>query len=115
MRLISYRAAGGHDGLGVATLERWLPAATLLPDGPTTMDELLTGDPDRRAALAATAASEARVKNVARFFEIVRRQSALLRDDRLPFLVDQLDTLIDAGDDLAHRESAPAEDAWQIG
>jgi len=59
VRLISYRAEGGHDGLGVATLERWLPAETLLSDGPTTMDELLAGDPDRRAALASAAASEA--------------------------------------------------------
>jgi 2-keto-4-pentenoate hydratase/2-oxohepta-3-ene-1,7-dioic acid hydratase in catechol pathway len=41
----------------VATLERWLPAETLLSDGPTTMGELLTGDPDRRAALASAAAS----------------------------------------------------------
>ena len=36
---------------------------------------------------------------MARFFEIVRRQAGLLRDDRLPFLVAQLDTLIEAGDD----------------
>jgi 2-keto-4-pentenoate hydratase/2-oxohepta-3-ene-1,7-dioic acid hydratase in catechol pathway len=43
----------------VATFERWLPADTLLSDGPTTMDELLAGDPDRRAALASAAASEA--------------------------------------------------------
>jgi DNA helicase II / ATP-dependent DNA helicase PcrA len=42
---------------------------------------------------------EERLGNVARFFEIVRRQSGLLRDDRLPFLVAQLDTLIAAGDD----------------
>jgi DNA helicase-2/ATP-dependent DNA helicase PcrA len=42
---------------------------------------------------------------VARFFEIVRRQSALLRDDRLPFLVAQLDTLIAAGDDPATVEA----------
>ena len=59
MRLISYRAERGHDGLGVATLERWLPAETLLSDVPTTIDELLAGDPDRRAALASAAASEA--------------------------------------------------------
>ena len=45
-----------------------------------------------------------RVQNVARFFEIVRRQSALLRDDRLPFLVEQLDTLIGAGDDPSTAE-----------
>jgi len=42
---------------------------------------------------------EERLANVARFFEIVRRQGALLRDDRLPFLVAQLDTLIETGDD----------------
>ena len=36
---------------------------------------------------------------MARFFEIVRRQGGLLRDDRLPFLVAQLDTLIETGDD----------------
>src|SRR5438067_9985210 len=46
-----------------------------------------------------------RVQNVARFFEIVRRQSALLRDDRLPFLVEQLDTLINAGDDPSTAEA----------
>jgi DNA helicase II / ATP-dependent DNA helicase PcrA len=46
-----------------------------------------------------------RVQNVARFFEIVRRQSALLRDDRLPFLVEQLDTLIGAGDDPSTAEA----------
>ena len=46
-----------------------------------------------------------RVQNVARFFEIVRRQSALLRDDRLPFLVAQLDTLIAAGDDPSTAEA----------
>ena len=42
---------------------------------------------------------EERIANVARFFEIVRRQAGLLRDDRLPFLVAQLDTLMEAGDD----------------
>ena len=45
-------------------------------------------------------ANQARAaKNVGRFFEIVRRQGSLLRDDRLPFLVEQLDTLIETGDD----------------
>ena len=34
----------------------------------------------------------------------MRRQSALLRDDRLPFLVEQLDTLIGAGDDPSTAE-----------
>ena len=59
MRLISYRAEGGRDRLGVATSERWLPAETLLRTGPTTMDELLAGDPGLLAGLAFAAASEA--------------------------------------------------------
>jgi len=46
---------------------------------------------------------------VARFFEIVRRQSSLLRDDRLPFLVAQLDTLIEAGDDPSTADVAADE------
>ena len=50
-------------------------------------------------AAEARQAGDERIANVARFFEIVRRQSALLRDDRVPFLVAQLDTLIEAGDD----------------
>jgi len=52
-----------------------------------------------RLAAEARESGEERLANVARLFEIVRRQSALLRDDRLPFLVAQLDTLIEVGDD----------------
>ena len=52
-----------------------------------------------RLAAEARQAGDERIANVARFFEIVRRQSSLLRDDRVPFLVAQLDTLIEAGDD----------------
>ncbi len=52
---------------------------------------------------------EERLQNVARFFEIVRRQSALLRHDRLPFLVEQLDTLMAAGDDPSTAEAEPDE------
>ena len=57
MRLISYRADAGRAGLGVATDERWLPAETLLPGGPTTMDELLAAGPETLAALAAAGAA----------------------------------------------------------
>jgi DNA helicase-2/ATP-dependent DNA helicase PcrA len=57
-----------------------------------------------RLAREADETGDERVQNVARFFEIVRRQSALLRDDRLPFLVEQLDTLIAAGDDPSTAE-----------
>ena len=57
MRLISYRTAGRDESLGVATLERWLPAEALLPGGPRTMDELLAGGPQMLAALSAAADS----------------------------------------------------------
>ena len=50
---------------------------------------------------------EERLANVARFFEIVRRQGGLLRDDRLPFLVAQLDTLIETGDDPSTADVEP--------
>ncbi|HEY6609502.1 MAG TPA: PD-(D/E)XK nuclease family protein, partial [Candidatus Limnocylindria bacterium] len=52
-----------------------------------------------RLAAEARETGDERLANVGRFFEIVRRQGALLRDDRLPFLVAQLDTLIETGDD----------------
>jgi DNA helicase II / ATP-dependent DNA helicase PcrA len=50
-----------------------------------------------------------RLQNVARFFDIVRRQAGLLRDDRLPFLVAQLDTLIGVGDDPSTADVEPDE------
>ncbi len=62
-----------------------------------------------RLAREAKEGGEERLANVARFFEIVRRQSALLRDDRLPFLVAQLDTLIEVGDDPSTAEVEPDE------
>jgi 2-keto-4-pentenoate hydratase/2-oxohepta-3-ene-1,7-dioic acid hydratase in catechol pathway len=62
VRLISYRAGGDREAVGVATLERWLPADSLLPGGPSTMSGLLAGGPMLLAALAAAAASdEARI------------------------------------------------------
>ena len=58
---------------------------------------------------------EERLANVARFFEIVRRQGTLLRDDRLPFLVAQLDTLIETGDDPSTSDAEPdAGDAVHV-
>jgi DNA helicase-2/ATP-dependent DNA helicase PcrA len=45
------------------------------------------------------AESEEALRNVARFFDIVRNQSALLADDRSSFLAGHLRTLIEAGDD----------------
>jgi DNA helicase-2/ATP-dependent DNA helicase PcrA len=62
-----------------------------------------------RLAAEARQSGDERLANVGRFFEIVRRQSSLLRDDRLPFLVAQLDTLIEAGDDPSTADVAVDE------
>ncbi len=53
------------------------------------------------AALAAHPADASDAVDVARFFDIVGRQSALLADPRVPFLVPHLATLLEAGDDPA--------------
>lgn len=68
------------------------------------------------AALASgeSAASDEALANVARFFEIVRGESALLADDRAVFLARHLETLIDAGDDPASAELDPDLDAVAV-
>jgi DNA helicase-2/ATP-dependent DNA helicase PcrA len=68
-----------------------------------------------RLAHEARETGEERLANVGRFFEIVRRQGGLLRDDRLPFLVAQLDTLIETGDDPSTADVDPdAGDAVHV-
>jgi DNA helicase II / ATP-dependent DNA helicase PcrA len=68
-----------------------------------------------RLSAEARETGDARLANVARFFEIVRHQGSLLRDDRLPFLVAQLDTLIETGDDPSTADIGPDDgDAVQV-
>ncbi len=62
-----------------------------------------------RLAQEARETGDERLANVARFFEIVRRQGSLLRDDRLPVLVAQLDTLMETGDDPSTADAGPEE------
>ncbi|MEW5989829.1 MAG: ATP-dependent DNA helicase [Chloroflexota bacterium] len=61
-----------------------------------------------------SAATDEALANVARFFEIVRGESALLADDRAIFLARHLETLIDAGDDPAAAEPDPDLDAVAV-
>ena len=67
-----------------------------------------------RYAAAETATMEEAVQNVARFFDIVRAQSALLADDRIPFVARHLQTLIEAGDDPATADLDPDADAVSV-
>jgi len=48
----------------------------------------------KRLAEAETAAAEEALSNIARFFDIIRAQSALLADDRAVFVARHLQTLI---------------------
>jgi DNA helicase-2/ATP-dependent DNA helicase PcrA len=59
-------------------------------------------------------AAEEQLQNIARFFEIVRSQSALLADDRAIFVAPHLATLIEAGDDPATAELDPDADAVAV-
>jgi DNA helicase-2/ATP-dependent DNA helicase PcrA len=67
-----------------------------------------------RLASTPSAQSEEALSNIARFFDIVRGQSALLADDRAAFLVPHLATLIEAGDDPATAELDPDADAVAV-
>jgi DNA helicase II / ATP-dependent DNA helicase PcrA len=67
-----------------------------------------------RLAAAESVAAEEALQNVARFFDIVRAQSDLLPDDRVPFVAKHLQTLIDAGDDPATAELDSEADAVAV-
>jgi DNA helicase-2/ATP-dependent DNA helicase PcrA len=58
--------------------------------------------------------AEERLRNIARFFEIVRLQTGLLADDRATFLARHLQTLIEAGDDPATADLDPDADAVAV-
>ncbi|HEV7810963.1 MAG TPA: ATP-dependent DNA helicase, partial [Candidatus Limnocylindrales bacterium] len=72
-----------------------------------------TGTLDRLAADASVSAEES-LRNIARFFEIVRSQSTVLVDDRPAFLARHLQTLIEAGDDPATADLDPDADAVAV-
>jgi len=67
-----------------------------------------------RLAGDASVGAEEQLRNVGRFFEIIRARSALLADDRATFVVRHLQTLIDAGDDPATADLDPDADAVAV-
>lgn len=67
-----------------------------------------------RLAAAGGGAGDEALQNVARFFEIVRGQSALLPDDRAVFVVRHLQTLIEAGDEPPTAEADPNADLVSV-
>ena len=72
-----------------------------------------TGTLGRLAAQDSIGSEEA-LRNIARFFDIIRAQSSLLADDRATFVARHLQTLIDAGDDPATADLDPDADAVAV-
>jgi len=67
-----------------------------------------------RLSREASAEAEARVKNIARFFEIVKGYGDVAEHDRVPAFVAHLGLLREAGDDPAVAEADPDDDAVPV-
>jgi DNA helicase II / ATP-dependent DNA helicase PcrA len=67
-----------------------------------------------RLSRDATPEAEARVKNVARFFDVVKAYGDVAEHDRVPAFVTHLDLLREAGDDPAVAEADADEDAVAV-
>jgi len=106
----------GRRRLGrlVTDLRRYLGLAAERPAGEVLYAFLKESGLLARYAEAETALAEEALGNVARFFDIVRAQSALLADDRAIFVARHLQTLIEAGDDPATADLDPDADAVAI-
>jgi DNA helicase-2/ATP-dependent DNA helicase PcrA len=67
-----------------------------------------------RLAKEASAEAEAKVRNIARFFEAVKAYGDVAEHDRVPSFVAHLELLRDAGDDPAVAEADPDADAVHV-
>ncbi len=97
-------ATRGHLARLVDDMRVAIDASHRVPAG-----EVLYGHLKRTSRLtqliaAAERGDDAALRNVARFFEIVRAQGALLTEDRVPILVPHLQVLVEAGEDPASAE-----------
>ncbi len=106
----------GRRRLGrlVEDVRRYLELAAARPAGEVLYAFLRDSGLLARYAASETALAEEVLGNIARFFDIVRSQSALLADDRAIFVARHLQTLIEAGDDPATADLDPDADAVAI-
>ena len=98
----------------VADLRRFTELAHQRPAGEVLYRFLRDSGTLARLAASDTVAAEEALRNIARFFDIVRAQSALLSDDRATFVVRHLQTLIEAGDDPPTADLDPDADAVAV-
>ena len=101
-------------GRFVADLRRYVRLAHARPAGEVLYAFLKESGTLARLASTEGPAAEEALQNVARFFDIVRAQSALLADDRASFVVGHLQTLIEAGDDPPTAELDASSDAVAV-
>ena len=98
----------------VADLRRYASAAHERPAGEVLYRFLRESGMLARLVGTDSIAAEEALQNIARFFEIIRAQSALLADDRAVFVARHLATLIEAGDDPATAELDSEVDAVAV-
>jgi DNA helicase-2/ATP-dependent DNA helicase PcrA len=98
----------------VADLRRFTELAHVHPAGEVLFKFLRDSGTLARLAATDTVAAEEALRNIARFFDIVRAQSALLSDDRAIFVARHLQTLIEAGDDPPTADLDPDADAVAV-
>jgi len=85
----------------VVDLRAAMEAALRRPAGQVLYEHLKRSGILARLAADPRPEAEGALLNLARFFEVVRRESGVLRDPRVPFLAHHLGALVDAGDDPA--------------
>jgi DNA helicase-2/ATP-dependent DNA helicase PcrA len=98
----------------VADLRRYAQLAHERPAGEILYRFLKESGTLARLAEGGSVAAEESLQNIARFFDIVRGQSAVLADDRAIFVARHLQTLIEAGDDPPTAEVDPDADAVAV-
>jgi DNA helicase-2/ATP-dependent DNA helicase PcrA len=98
----------------VADLRRYSQLAHDRPAGEVLFTFLRDAGVIGRLAASDSVAAEEELRNIARFFDIIRGQSSLLADDRMVFVARHLDTLIEAGDDPPTADLDPDADAVAV-
>lgn len=98
----------------VTDLRAAMELAHRRPSGEVLYDHLKRSGRLQRLTATASAGDDSALDGVARLFQVIRDQSALLRDDRVPFLVRHLQTLIDAGDRGPGTDESESVDAVSV-
>jgi DNA helicase-2/ATP-dependent DNA helicase PcrA len=101
-------------GILMNDLDKYLKMARDHPSGVVLYHFLTDKRYLHRLTHQETLAAEGKIKNIARFFEMVKGFAHLAVEDRVPQFVEHLDLLLEAGDDPATAEADLDVDAVNI-